>query len=896
MARLPHPGGDAGSWGTILNDFLEVSHEDDGSLKPDSVGADQIQAGAISLAVDDLTDVELASPSDGQLLAYEASSGHWRNSPGLATKADSTQVLTDVAATVSADGALVIGKHNPVSASSAARTMTLPTPTSGGQRLSVEKTDSTGNAVTITGNIRGTSGASLPVTFQKDTVSFVSKSDGSWWPTSLYNASFDVRSFGAIPGVSSSTAIQAAIDAAITAGYPNVYFPAGKWLCHEISWNNGPSLVGVEVNSTMLVYDGPGGPGTSIIVCPSDGGAIPYTGFRDMSLSGWTSGLSPGVAESAFRMTGTTGVDWGMKFSNIHARSFGGDAFVLNAVVNLHFTRVRFDSIGGYCIKATQGTADAPRPFTLKDWTLDNNTSSSFRTAAVASGFTFMSSSALLGVVRVDNATGVNFASEDARIEINYPMRVESDGKLALFRFDTTTGCAASFVRTGLNSVGNADGLIFCYGPSGKVNVDLESCAIPFTKIYEGVASAGPGSSDLYPYGGHGLATSRWNSQQHQGITVNGAQIESRAAVPGGTVFQTFRRGDVIFRQDPSPGSTGAGWIVTSPTSGVGRPSASSPGGTVTTTASSATVSLDSGAKLSNLPVGMNVVIAGAGASGADLSCIVTDHQLTARTITVSPAPSTTISGTTITAATPTFTQFGDFADYGTTAPTSGTWSRGQKRWNTTPSAGGVLGWVCVASGTPGTWANISLGSGGSSGGGVSSTMLRSSYWHSGGTTFTTGSITLNQARMYPFYFAQDVTITAVAIEITSPGESGALVRLGVIADNAGVPSNTITADWGTVAGDSAATPQITGLSTVLTAGTYYFVTIPQNYVTTGPTFRCLNSVAWPVGGNTPLGGSNNQNTGYSLGGVTGAMSGVSTWSSSSPFTTTIPRLQFKIA
>lgn len=35
MARLPNPGGDAGSWGTILNDFLSVEHEPDGTLKAD---------------------------------------------------------------------------------------------------------------------------------------------------------------------------------------------------------------------------------------------------------------------------------------------------------------------------------------------------------------------------------------------------------------------------------------------------------------------------------------------------------------------------------------------------------------------------------------------------------------------------------------------------------------------------------------------------------------------------------------------------------------------------------------------------------------------------------------------------------------------------------------------
>src|SRR5690349_2402619 len=33
MARLPTVGGDDGNWGTILNQFLQVEHNNDGSLK-----------------------------------------------------------------------------------------------------------------------------------------------------------------------------------------------------------------------------------------------------------------------------------------------------------------------------------------------------------------------------------------------------------------------------------------------------------------------------------------------------------------------------------------------------------------------------------------------------------------------------------------------------------------------------------------------------------------------------------------------------------------------------------------------------------------------------------------------------------------------------------------------
>jgi hypothetical protein len=37
-------------------------------------------------------------------------------------------------------------------------------------------------------------------------------------------------------------------------------------------------------------------------------------------------------------------------------------------------------------------------------------------------------------------------------------------------------------------------------------------------------------------------------------------------------------------------------------------------------------------------------------------------------------------------------------------APTTGTFSVGDIAWNSTPTAGGYVGWVCVTAGTPGTW------------------------------------------------------------------------------------------------------------------------------------------------------------------------------------------------
>ncbi|HSX04878.1 MAG TPA: hypothetical protein VLF69_00170 [Candidatus Saccharimonadales bacterium] len=47
MARLPQPGGDDGTWGNILNDFLNQSFNVDGTLKAGSVASATIQTSAV---------------------------------------------------------------------------------------------------------------------------------------------------------------------------------------------------------------------------------------------------------------------------------------------------------------------------------------------------------------------------------------------------------------------------------------------------------------------------------------------------------------------------------------------------------------------------------------------------------------------------------------------------------------------------------------------------------------------------------------------------------------------------------------------------------------------------------------------------------------------------------
>jgi len=75
MARLPQPGGDDGTWGQVLNDYLSVSHDQYGVIKADAVPSDAIQNSSVS-------DTKLATsnnPTNGQVLSYDGSSLVWAN-------------------------------------------------------------------------------------------------------------------------------------------------------------------------------------------------------------------------------------------------------------------------------------------------------------------------------------------------------------------------------------------------------------------------------------------------------------------------------------------------------------------------------------------------------------------------------------------------------------------------------------------------------------------------------------------------------------------------------------------------------------------------------------------------------------------------------------------------
>lgn len=96
---------------------------------------------------------------------------------GLAPTVNATPVTQNLA--------LVADTLTRVDASAGARTMTLPALTYEGAWICVEKTDSSANAVVLSGSIRGTTGT-VSLTTSNETLVLIADDTSSWYPVARY--------------------------------------------------------------------------------------------------------------------------------------------------------------------------------------------------------------------------------------------------------------------------------------------------------------------------------------------------------------------------------------------------------------------------------------------------------------------------------------------------------------------------------------------------------------------------------------------------------------------------------------------------------------------------------------------------------------------------------------
>lgn len=88
MARLPNSGSDNGIWGDILNEYLQVAHDNSGALKAGTVSSAAIQDNSVTNAK-----LSTGSGSDGQVLTKNSAA-----SGGLQWTAIPSAPVTSVAA------------------------------------------------------------------------------------------------------------------------------------------------------------------------------------------------------------------------------------------------------------------------------------------------------------------------------------------------------------------------------------------------------------------------------------------------------------------------------------------------------------------------------------------------------------------------------------------------------------------------------------------------------------------------------------------------------------------------------------------------------------------------------------------------------------------------------
>lgn len=158
-------------------------------------------------------------------------------------------------------------------------------------------------------------------------------------------------------------------------------------------------------------------------------------------------------------------------------------------------------------------------------------------------------------------------------------------------------------------------------------------------------------------------------------------------------------------------------------------------------------------------------------------------------------------------------------------------------------------------------------------------------------TSATMGVATL---RAVPFWVPNRVTLSRLGAEITSAGDAGSKLRLGIYADDGTGRPGALVIDAGQINGDSATVQELT-ISQVLRPGVYFACSVVQSVTTTQPTVRTVSpqGLLPNTDAGTSIPGAAATAVGFSQSSVTAALPSVWTGTATSG---SVPRIFGKVA
>jgi hypothetical protein len=470
----------------------------------------------------------------------------------------------------------------------------------------------------------------------------------------------NVMDFGAVgDGVTDDTAaIQAANDYAYnnpTASgcYRSLFFPAGKYLAHELVWRREVSWIGDEVGYTKIWYNGAGGSGSHVIgILASASGAIAFSGFYNMQIDGFNDGDPSGnIAENCIRNLGT-GFDWGFKLENIQFRKTFGDAIYFAPADGVtHFNqiflhRIRFDSVGGYGIYFLGDPINSGAPFVLTDFTMDNNLSGAFLTRATALGY-YDGARWGKGVARFDDAHLMYIRVSNARLEFNKKLLPDITGGHSVFLCNNTiTSSSTKIIIENVSGTARLDqNIAFVRDTTNRCEYSFGMIGLSYIgRMF--ACNTAPGR-DIGYIAEWALATGNHNNQRNAGIMLSGKSVEVRSGPPNvSSSYIRFSKGSVVLNADTSVGRPIA-WTCRYPSSGFAAAWTDTITSAAVVTSGSSTVTIPA-STIRTFSPGLAITLVGAGAAGVDLDCAVVSVDETTLTMVVSVVPSTSVDPATI--------------------------------------------------------------------------------------------------------------------------------------------------------------------------------------------------------------------------------------------------------